>query len=99
MEEAQGMAMTADGYSTYMYDLIKKVMDDIGPRESCSEQERELGRLFGSEIAPVCEKVVTDDFTCSPTAFLGFFPYLVRWRWLSWVAASCSSRSCGTKNY
>jgi hypothetical protein len=71
------MAMTADGYSTYMYDLIKKVMDDIGPRESCSEQERELGRLFGSEIAPVCEKVVTDDFTCSPTAFLGFFPYLV----------------------
>jgi hypothetical protein len=71
------MAMTAERYTDYMYALIDKVMKDIGPRESCSEQERELGKLFADEVAGACEKVETDEFTCSPTAFLGFFPYLV----------------------
>src|SRR5450759_4337873 len=71
------MAMTAERYTDYMYGLIDKVMKDIGPRESCSEEERELGRLFSSEISEACERVETQEFTCSPTAFLGFFPYLV----------------------
>jgi hypothetical protein len=69
--------MIAERYTDYMYDLIDKVMKGIGPRESCSEKERELGRLFAVEIAPACERVETETFTCSPTAFLGFFPYLV----------------------
>jgi hypothetical protein len=69
--------MIADRYIDYMYKLIEKVMDGIGPRESCSEEERQLGRLFAAEINPACERVETEGFTCSPTAFLGFFPYLV----------------------
>ncbi|MBU4218020.1 MAG: Zn-dependent exopeptidase M28 [Actinobacteria bacterium] len=71
------MAMIAERYTDYMYNLIDRVMKDIGPRESCSEEERELGRLFAWEIEPACERVETETFTCSPTAFLGFFPYLV----------------------
>jgi len=71
------MTMIAERYTDYMYDLIDKVMTGIGPRESCSEEERELGRLFAGEIEPACERVETENFTCSPTAFLGFFPYLV----------------------
>jgi aminopeptidase YwaD len=71
------MAMIAEEYTDYMYDLIDKVMKEIGPRGSCSEEEKRLGRLFADEIAPACEKVETETFTCSPKAFLGFFPYLV----------------------
>jgi len=69
--------MIAERYTDYMYELIRRVVDDIGPRESCGEQERRLGTLFAGEIGPACERVETETFTCSPTAFLGFFPYLV----------------------
>ncbi len=61
----------------YMYSLIKKVMREIGPRESCSEEERRLGRLFAGEIAGACDRVAFETFTCSPAAFMGFFPYMV----------------------
>ncbi|MEJ5187318.1 MAG: M20/M25/M40 family metallo-hydrolase [Candidatus Geothermincolales bacterium] len=61
----------------YMYGLIERVMKEIGPRESCSEEERRLGRLFAQEIERACDRVSFEAFTCSPTAFMGFFPYLV----------------------
>ncbi len=69
--------MIAERYTDYMYGLIDRVMKEIGPRESCGDEEKELGRLYAAEIGPACEKVETEPFTCSPTAFLGFFPYLV----------------------
>ena len=69
--------MIAEKYTDYMYDLIDKVMKTIGPRESCSEEEKRLGRLFSDEIKPCCDRVEAETFTCSPTAFVGFFPFLV----------------------
>jgi aminopeptidase YwaD len=69
--------MIAERYTDYMYDLIDKVIKGIGPRESCGEREKELGRLFAGEIEPACDRVETERFICSPTAFLGFFPFLV----------------------
>ncbi len=69
--------MIAERYTDYMYGLIDRVMKDIGPREACTEKERECGRLFASEIAEACERVEIESFTCSPGAFLGFFPFLV----------------------
>lgn len=69
--------MIADRYTDYMYALIDRVMKDIGPRESCGSQEKELGSLYASEIEPACERVDRETFTCSPTAFVGFFPFLV----------------------
>jgi len=78
-----GEPMIAEKYTDYMYDLIDKVMKTIGPRESCSEEERRLGRLFSDEIQPCCARVESETFTCSPTAFVGFFPYLV----LMYIAA------------
>ncbi|RJP27173.1 MAG: M28 family peptidase [Actinobacteria bacterium] len=68
---------TADRYRDYMYELVDRAVSDIGPRESCSEEEKRLGSLFAQEIKPVCERVEVEEFTCSPKAFLGFFPYLV----------------------
>lgn len=75
--------MIAEKYTDYMYDLIDKVMKTIGPRESCSEEEKRLGRMFTEEVEPCCDRVESETFTCSPTAFVGFFPFLV----LKYVAA------------
>jgi len=69
--------MIAEKYTDYMYDLIDKVMKTIGPRESCSEEEKRLGRMFADEVADCCDRVESETFTCSPTAFVGFFPFLV----------------------
>jgi aminopeptidase YwaD len=69
--------MRAEKYTDYMYRLIDRVIEEIGPRGSCSDEEKRLGGLFEEEIAPACERVEKETFTCSPTAFLGFFPYLV----------------------
>jgi hypothetical protein len=69
--------MTADDYSDYMYKLVDRAVSEIGPRESCSDAEKELGRLYVGEIEPACDRVEVEKFTCSPKAFLGFFPYLV----------------------
>ncbi len=63
--------------TAYMHKLVDNAVREIGPRESCSEAERRLGRLFAEEIKPACERVETEEFTCAPKAFLGFFPYLV----------------------
>ncbi len=69
--------MQADRYRDYMYQFTNQVLDDIGPRESCREAEKQLGRLVASEFAPYCERVEVEKFTCSPSAFLGAFPYLI----------------------
>ncbi len=63
--------------TSYMHGLVEAAVRDIGPRESCSEAEERLGRLLAEEIGPACERVETEEFTCAPKAFLGFFPYLV----------------------
>jgi aminopeptidase YwaD len=63
--------MRADKYQDYMYSLVKRVIDEIGPRPACSEAERKLGRLLSEGWQPICDKVETEPFTCRPGAFLG----------------------------
>lgn len=55
-----------------MFGLLKRVIDEIGPRPSCSDEEKRLGRLLVEEWEPFCDRVDVETFTCSPTAFLGF---------------------------
>lgn len=69
--------MRADRYRDYMYQLTDRVLKEVGPRESCREAEKQLGRLVASELEPSCEQVKVEKFTCSPSAFLGAFPYLI----------------------
>ena len=63
--------MLASRYQDYMFGLLKKVIDDIGPRPPCSEAEKKLGRLLVEEWKPICDRVDVEPFTCSPTATLG----------------------------
>lgn len=67
----------AEKYARYMFELVDRVIGEIGPRESCSEEERRLGDLFAEEIRDACDKLEKETFVCSPKAFLGFFPFLV----------------------
>ena len=68
--------MLASKYRDYMFALLKKVIDDIGPRPACSEAEKKLGRLLVEEWKPVCDRVDVEPFTCSPTAWVGL-PYIL----------------------
>ncbi len=54
-----------------MFGLLKRVIDEIGPRPPCSEAEKRLGRLLVEEWKPICDEVDVEPFTCSPTAPLG----------------------------
>jgi len=67
--------MHANRFTDYMYSLVKKVTDEIGPRPPCSPQEKELGRLLVKEWKSICNKVDVETFTCSPSAFLGFIRF------------------------
>lgn len=69
--------MQADRYQDYMYNLVKRVIGEIGPRPACSEAERKLGRLLVEEWQSVCDTVETETFTCHPGAFPGFIPLSV----------------------
>ncbi|MFC1847708.1 M28 family metallopeptidase [Chloroflexota bacterium] len=61
-------------YTDYMYSLVKRAIDEIGPRPSCSEQERKLGHIMVEEWKPFCNRVEVETFTCSPVAFLSSIP-------------------------
>jgi acetylornithine deacetylase/succinyl-diaminopimelate desuccinylase-like protein len=65
---------TADAYRDFMYGMIRAVLEEIGPRESCSENERRLGRRLVDAWRGFGLDVRTETFTCNPKAFLGFIP-------------------------
>jgi len=67
-------SLNADAYRDYMYGLVRTVLDEIGARESCSENERRLGRYLADEWRGLGLDVRSEPFTCNPKAFLGFIP-------------------------
>lgn len=64
----------ADDYRSSLYDLACSVLEEIGAREPCSENERRLGRRLADEWRALGLDVRTETFTCHPKAFLGFIP-------------------------
>lgn len=64
----------ADTYRDSMYGFVRSVLDEIGARESCTENERRLGRRLVDEWRALGLEVRTETFTCNPKAFLGFIP-------------------------
>ncbi|MEW6272557.1 MAG: M20/M25/M40 family metallo-hydrolase [Thermodesulfobacteriota bacterium] len=65
---------SADTYRDSMYAFVRTILDEIGPRESCSESERRLGRRLADEWRALGLDVRTETFACHPKAFLGFIP-------------------------
>jgi len=58
--------------SNYMYDFVHKIIDEIGPRMSCSLQEAETAEIIKNELEKTCDDVSVEGFTCHPKAFLGW---------------------------
>lgn len=65
---------SAESYRDSMYGLVRTVLEQIGARESCSENERRLGRYLMDEWRGLGLDVRSETFTCNPKAFLGFIP-------------------------
>ena len=64
----------ADTYRDSMHDFVRRALDEIGARESCSENERRLGRRLADAWRALGLDVRTESFTCRPKAFLGVIP-------------------------
>jgi len=69
------MRRNADEFTDSMYQFIADVLRDIGPRESCSDSEKQLARRLTESWAALGFAARREAFTCHPQAFLGFVPY------------------------
>ena len=58
--------------SEYMYNLVQKIVNEVGPRMSCSQQELEGAKIIKEELERECDNVIMENFTCHPRAFLGW---------------------------
>lgn len=58
--------------SDYMYDFIKKIISDCGPRMPCSSPEAKCAENIKTELEQTCDEVTIEPFFCHPRAFLGF---------------------------
>ena len=69
----------------YMYNLVNKIVDEVGPRMSCSPQEAEGAKIIKSELEKVCDEVIIEPFTCHPKAFLGWIKILCVFSYVSMI--------------
>ncbi|MFW9826857.1 MAG: M28 family metallopeptidase [Candidatus Thorarchaeota archaeon] len=58
--------------SEYMYNFIQRVINEVGPRMSCSPQEAGAAKIIKNELEKSCDQVEMENFTCHPKAFLGW---------------------------
>ncbi len=80
----------SDENSDYMYNIIKDVLEEVGPRYPCSENERKASEMMAEELKDKCDSVDIEDFETYPRALhgwvkiavgliiIGFMIYLVR---------------------
>ena len=61
--------------NNYMYKFIEDICDDIGPRESGTEQEILAGNKVESELKKFCDETHQESYVSSPHAFLGGIRY------------------------
>ncbi len=61
--------------NNYMFGFIEKVCNEIGPRESGTEQELLAGNLIEEELNKFCDEAHQEEYISSPHAFLGGIRY------------------------
>jgi hypothetical protein len=88
--------MQAAAHQDAMYRFVERALHEIGPRESCSDDERRLGERLAEQWRSLGHEVRREPFTCHPKAFLGFIPFsallylaatVSYWRWPAVCAA------------
>ena len=58
-----------DACRDYMYDFIKKICEEIGPRSSATPEEHEGLRLIEEELKSFSDETFRDDFECHPGSY------------------------------
>ncbi len=72
-----------DSYREYMYNFIKRVCEEIGPRSSATSKEYEGLELIETEIKTVTDESFRDNFKCSPGAYPKGNIYIALILWLA----------------
>ncbi|NVM37150.1 MAG: M28 family peptidase [Candidatus Lokiarchaeota archaeon] len=67
--------MTDDKLNNYMYEFIEKICNEVGPRESGTEQEILAGNIIEEELTKICDEAHQEEYISSPHAFLGGIRY------------------------
>ncbi len=67
--------MTDVNLNNYMYEFIEKICNEVGPRESGTEQEILAGNLIEEELRNFCDEAHQEEYISSPHAFLGGIRY------------------------
>ncbi|MHA1643042.1 MAG: M28 family metallopeptidase [Promethearchaeota archaeon] len=67
--------MINEKIQNYMYEFIKKICDDVGPRESGTKEEEIAGNIIEDELKKYCNKTYQEEYVSSPHAFLGGIRY------------------------
>ncbi|MFX1376930.1 MAG: M28 family metallopeptidase [Promethearchaeota archaeon] len=67
--------MIEESLNDYMHEFIVKICNEIGPRESGTEQEVLAGNKIEEELNKFCDEVHQEEYISSPHAFLGGIRY------------------------
>ena len=67
--------MVDESLNAYMYQFIERVCNDVGPRESGTEQELTAGDMVEEELKNYCDTAYQEEYVSSPHAFLGGIKY------------------------
>ncbi|MHA1105887.1 MAG: hypothetical protein ACTSPN_09255 [Promethearchaeota archaeon] len=67
--------MIDEKFNNYMHKFIEKICNDVGPRESGTEQELQAGDIIEEEFKQFCDEAHQEEYVSSPHAFLGGIRY------------------------
>jgi len=68
-------ALIDEKLNNYMHQFIEKICNDVGPRESGTEQELQAGDIIEQEFKQFCNETHQEEYVSSPHAFLGGIRY------------------------
>ncbi len=69
---------TDKSYEEFMFNYVKKICEEFGPREPCSSAEVEALNETGMILKNYCDSVEEEEYECHPKGFLGYI------RWFIW---------------
>jgi hypothetical protein len=67
--------MIDENLNNYMFSFIERICNQVGPRESGTEQEIIAGNLIEEELNKFCDEAHQEEYVSSPHAFLGGIRY------------------------
>jgi len=67
--------MVDDSLNNYMLQFIKEICNEVGPRESGTDQEMLAGDKIEQEMQKFCDTTHQEEYISSPHAFLGGIRY------------------------